>query len=74
MGASCDGAPVDSRHTHMAKTPATDYYTFDVTCTIASIMIDPYAENEPEPHVVAFKAIGEHGAPGSYSFTIGART
>lgn len=49
--------------TRKTRTPAP--FTFDVTCVIGTVEV---GEGEESPHVVAFKMIAEHDAPGTYTF------
>ena len=40
-------------------------FTFDVTCVIGTVEV---GHGDESPHVVAFKLIAEHDAPGTYTF------
>lgn len=59
-------AVVMAQTTRQRKQP-TNVHSFDVTCVIGSVVLDPDHEGEG-PHVVAMKLIAEHDAPGTYSF------
>lgn len=41
---------------------------FDITCTVGSVYTDP--NGTATAYVMALTIIGEHGAPGEYSFPL----